>query len=277
METIDQTVQALLVNAVDFLPHLIAALVTFIAGLFLSGFFAGRVRRALEARGTDRGTSLLLCRLTRWSILTIATLVALDQVNFNITGFLAGVGAAGFTVGFALQDISRDFLAGILLLVRQPFAIGDAVTVGGYDGSVLDITMRDTVIKTWDGEVVIIPNNQIFENPITNYSQVTRRRRTIMIGLGYGQDVAHAMQVFLDALRSVPGVLQEPAPTVLAESMGDSALVLAARFWVDQQANGLFDVHSNAVLALDAAAEREGIKLPYPIQVVQVKQLPGSN
>jgi small-conductance mechanosensitive channel len=89
-------------------------------------------------------------------VLVLGTVVALGQVNFDVTGFVAGLGVAGVTIGFALQDIARNFVAGIILLIRQPFDIGDAVEVGDYAGSVLDITTRDTVLKTWDGEMVIL-------------------------------------------------------------------------------------------------------------------------
>jgi len=196
--------QELLQQAIEFVPHLIVSLVTFAATLILSGLAAGGVRRAARAKIQDRETVQLLSRLTRWAVLILGTLIALDQVNFDVTSFVAGLGIAGFTIGFALQDIARNFVAGILLLIRQPFNIGDAVEVAGYAGSVLDITTRDTVVKTWDGEMVILPNIEVFTNSITNYSELPYRRRTVYVGLGYGEDVTRATQVFLEAIRPSP-------------------------------------------------------------------------
>ncbi|MBN1259351.1 MAG: mechanosensitive ion channel [Anaerolineae bacterium] len=264
-------IETWLIELLDFLPKLIVALITFITGLIVAGPAARWMRRSVAKRIIDDEILLLLARMTRLTVIVTASIIALDQVDFDVTGFLAGLGIAGLTVGFALQDIAKNFIAGVLLLVRQPFKIGETVAVAGYSGSVQQITTRDTVIKTWDGEIVIVPNADIISNPITNYSQAHNRRRTVMIGLGYGQDSQRAMEVFVKALCDVPGVLQTPAPTVQAEALGDSALTLAARFWIDHQASDLFAVHSDAVVALNETAEREGIELPYPIQTVRVE------
>ncbi len=271
------TLQELLQDVLRFIPNLITALVTFAASLLLSGFAAQWVRQAVKVKIRDRETLYLLSRLTRWSVLILGTVVALGQVNFDVTGFIAGLGIAGVTVGFALQDIARNFVAGIILLIRQPFDIGDAVEVGGYAGSVLDITTRDTVLKTWDGEMVILPNIDVFTSAITNYSKLPHRRRTVYIGLGYEEDVGQATRVFLDAIRSVEGVLDDPPPSLLAEELGDSTLTLAARFWVNQETHSLFDVHSEVVRAIKEIAQEKEIDLPYPIQTVRLEgALPAS-
>jgi small conductance mechanosensitive channel len=259
-------------EAWDFIPNLIVALLTFGVTLLLSSAAARWAKRSL--RGRDLELQDLLSRLARWSVLILGTIIALEQVNFDVTSFLAGLGIAGFTIGFALQDIARNFVAGILLLVRQPFEIGDAVTVGdSYSGQIMEINTRDTVVKTWDGERVILPNMDIFSNPIINYSNVQYRRRTIYIGLGYDQDPEAAIAAFLEAVKSVDGVQDEPAPSVQAKELGDSTLQLAARFWVDQTKYGLFDVHSKVVIAVQKTAEQEGIDLPYPIQTVRLEKL----
>jgi small conductance mechanosensitive channel len=237
--TLDDLVQ----GGLDFIPRLIVALVIFGATLVLAGLAAKWVRRAAKAKIDDPETVQLLTVVARWTVLILGTLSALRQVNFDAVGFVAGLGLAGFTVGFALQDISRNFIAGLLLLIRQPFDVGDAVQVAGYSGTVLEISTRDTVIKTLDGEKVFLPNLEVFSNPITNYSQLPQRRRTVTIGLGYGEDVARASDVFLGAIRSVDGVLADPAPTLHAMELGDSALGLEAHFWLNQESHDLLDVH----------------------------------
>jgi len=265
------TFQELLQGALRFIPHLIAALITFAASLLLSGLAARWVRRTAKVKIHDPETLQLLSRLVRWTVIIMGTLAALEQVNFDATSFIAGLGIAGITIGFALQDIARNFVAGILLLVRQPFDIGNAVEVAGYAGTVLDITTRDTVLKTWDGEMVVLPNMDVFTSAIINYSALPHRRRTVYIGLGYDEDVGQATSVFLDAIQSVEGVLDDPAPSLLAEELGDSALTLVARFWVNQETHGLFDVHSEVVRAIKETAEREEIDLPYPVQTVRLE------
>ena len=269
---INEPFRELLQEFLLFLPNLIAALITFIAGIVLSGVAARWVKRSARGRLRDPETLRLVSRMMRWAIVILGTVIALDQVNFDVTGFLAGLGVAGITIGFALQDIARNFVAGILLLVRQPFDIGDAVKVADYSGSVLDITTRDTVLKTWDGEMVIMPNIDVFSNPIINYSKLPYRRRTVMIGLGYGEDIDQAKALFLETIQGVGGVADDPPPEVLAEELGDSALTIAARFWVNQSTHNLFVVHSDVVQAITEAAEEAEIDLPYPIQTVRLEK-----
>lgn len=270
---LSESLQVLLTELIGFIPNLIVALITFVVTLILTAPVTRWVRKAAKRKIDNEETILLLVRLVRWSLIILGTILALEQVNFDVTGFVAGLGVAGITIGFALQDIARNFVAGVLLFVRQPFQIGDAVQVAGYSGSVQEITSRDTVIMTWDGERVILANTDVLSNPIINYSNLPRRRRAIQIGLGYGQDMGRAIEVFQQAIEDVPGVLLDPAPSVYADSLGDAAMTLLARFWVDPETHGLFDVHSDVVLAVNTVAEQEGIDLPYPIQTVRVMEV----
>jgi small-conductance mechanosensitive channel len=263
--------QAVLEDVLLFIPKLIAALVTFGASLLLSVLAARWVRKAAGSRIDDEGTVILLSRLARWAVIVAGTVLALDQVDFDVTGFVAGLGIAGLTVGFALQDITRNFIAGLILLVRQPFEIGDAVEAAGLSGTVLSVTTRDTVLKSWDGEAVILPNLEVFSNPIINYSTLAHRRRTVRVGLGYGEDVGQASNTFLTAVRTVDGVLEDPASTIHAIDLGDSALSLDVRFWVNQETHGLRDVHSSVVRTIKEVAEKESLDLPYPIQTVRLE------
>jgi small conductance mechanosensitive channel len=264
--------QAFVQEALQFIPKLIVALIVFGVSLFLSVVAARWTERTARTKIDDKETLLLLSRLARWAVVVVGTVLALDQVNFDVTGFVAGLGIAGLTIGFALQDITRNFIAGLILLVRQPFDIGDGVEVAGHAGTVLEITTRDTVLKAWDGEMVILPNLEVFTQPIINYSDLPNRRRTIQIGLGYGEDVERVTELLLEAIRGVDGVLVDPAPELLADNLGDSTLNLSARFWVNQETHGLFDVHSAVVRTIKEAAEQEGIDLPYPIQTVRLER-----
>jgi len=265
------TFQELLQDLLHFIPHLITALITFVASMLLSGVAARWVRRTVKIKIPDPETLQLLSRLVRWAVIIMGTLAALEQVNFDVTSFIAGLGIAGVTIGFALQDIARNFVAGILLLVRQPFDLGDAVEAAGHTGTVLDITSRDTVLKAWDGEMVVLPNIDVFTSAITNYSKLPHRRRTVYVGLGYGEDVGQATSVFLEAIQGVEGVLEDPAPSLLAEGLGDSALTLAARFWVNQETHDMFGVHSEVVRAIKEIAEKKEVDLPYPVQTVRLE------
>ncbi len=257
--------------SVKNLPSYLVALGIFVATLFLSGLAKRAIKDSLKNQVEDPETQELLGRVARWTVLVLGALTALNQIpGIDVTSLLTGLGIVGFTIGFALQDIARNFIAGLLILMRQPFSVGDAVEVAGHAGTVMDIRVRDTVIKTWDGVMEIIPNLDVYSNPIVNYSQLPLRRRTVIIGLGYGEDVDRARDVFLDAIKTTEGVQGEPAPEILTEELGSSTLNMAARFWVNQQTHNLFAVHSDVVEAINEAGEREGIDMPYPTQVVQL-------
>jgi small-conductance mechanosensitive channel len=253
-------------------PQFLLAIAYLAATLILSRVAQRWTERSVKKQIEDPQTRKYLAQTARYAVLVLGTLAALDQIpGVKITSFLAGLGILGFTIGFALQDIARNFIAGLLLLLRKPFTVDDAVKIAGHDGIVMDLNMRDTVIKTWDGVMEIIPNLDVYTNPIVNYSELPLRRRTVMIGLGYGEDVDRAKEMILSTIQSIEGVLEDPAPEVLTEEFGASTLNMAARFWVDHQAHNLFAVHSAVVDAINAAAEREGIDMPYPIEVVKLE------
>lgn len=264
--------QEFLQQALDFVPKLIVGLVVFAGTLFLAVPASRWAGRAAKKRLDDPALVNLIAKITRWAVIVTGTIIALEQVNFDVTGFVAGLGIAGLTIGFALQDIARNFIAGLILMTRKPFEIGDSVEISGYTGKVININTRDTIIKTFDGELVIIPNMNVFTTAIINNTDMPYRRRTISIGLGYGEDMEKAGQIFLDAMREVEGVLAEPEPTVLAEALGDSAVTLVAHFWVDQTKFDFLKVHSDVLRAIKRTAEREEIVLPYPIQTVRLSR-----
>ena len=270
---LQQAFQDWLTSFVSFLPKLLAGIVIFIITLVSSGFIAKWVRKLAKKKISNKEILQLIFLLTRWSIVILGTIFALSQVNFDVTGFIAGLGVVGFTIGFALQDIAKNFISGLLLLYRQPFNLGDAVTLNDYTGTVIEINVRDTVIETFSGERVILPNQTVFENPILNYTQTPKRRQSLSIGLGYEEDVGKSIGIFLDVIKNVPGVEEEPSPTVRAEGLGDSALLLSALYWVDQTKNDFFSVQSDVITAVKEASEQHNINLPYPVQTVLIKNM----
>lgn len=271
MDTLLQQLSELLASAVDFIPRLMAALVVFLLSVILARLAGSAVVRT--ARNVDEEVRRLLGRLTSVAVIVVGTIAALDQVNFDVTGFVAGLGIVGFTLGFAFQDIAKNFMAGILLLMEQPFQIGDAIKVAGHEGTVTDVDIRATTLKAWDGPQVVIPNADVYTNAITNYSKYPDRRIILGVGVGYEEDLARAHEVFLAAIQSVDEVLPDPAPAIYWRNLGSSAVDMEAFFWIDQTKLGLAEVTSKAVRALKEAAEREGINLPYPIQTVRVHQM----
>src|SRR5262249_24903882 len=155
------------------------------------------------------------------------------QRFFDVTAFLAGLGILGFTVGFALQDVMKNFAAGVILLIQQPFHVNEVIGVEGFDGTVLEIDLRSTEIKALDGRIVHIPNAAILSSPIINYTRADRRLVDLAIKLGYQTDMDLARKVVLDAIQNVPSLVAEPAPSTGFANFGDSALELNIYFWID--------------------------------------------
>ncbi|RLC91034.1 MAG: hypothetical protein DRI79_03910 [Chloroflexi bacterium] len=257
---ITEQLQALLTEAISALPGLIAAVVVFILTWFVAGFVARIVRRAARVRIRDPETVKLLGLLAYWSVVAIGTVTALGQTGFDVTGFIAGLGIAGFTIGFALQDITRNFVAGVLLLLQQPFDISDTISVAGYTGTVLDITTRATTLKTYDGEKMIIPNAQVYTSPVVNHSGLPLSRRSVSITVGYEQDLDDIVRSLLDALRQVEGVVEEPPPSAHVKELRRNAVLVDLFFWVDRDTHAPSDVHSAAVRAVVEQAKARGIE-----------------
>ncbi|MCB0234993.1 MAG: mechanosensitive ion channel, partial [Anaerolineae bacterium] len=161
MQIDSQALTAAFQNTVLSLPNIISAVVIFVVMLVVAALAAKFVQRASQRRGIRLEATLLLSRATRWIIIAIGIVWALQQVNFNVTGFVAALGILAFTIGFALQDISKNFVAGILLLWQQPFNIGDVISVAGFTGKVSDVSIRATEMRTFDGLQVLIPNSEV--------------------------------------------------------------------------------------------------------------------
>lgn len=173
-------------------------------------------------------------RVVQWGIIFFALLFAAQQVGVDITAFLTGLGILGFTLGFALQDVSKNVVAGMLMLLQKPFLLGDKIEVSGFSGTVLDITLRDTVLLTVDGPRVRIPNGDILSKPIVNYSGLTRRRLQLILGVPSNSDLEQVRRIAEETIASIPGVLKDPTIEVTFESFAANAIRLRIAYWYDE-------------------------------------------
>ncbi len=263
-QTIVRPFQLLLTNFIESLPGLIAAVVVIILTIWIAALISRAVRGGLNRRSASEQATLLLIKISRWTVLVLGFIVALQQVGFNLTAFLTGLGIAGFTIGFALQDISKNFIAGIILLIQQPFSVGDAIQVTTIGGVVKVIDLRATEMHTWDGQVVLIPNATFLTNPITNFSRATRRRVDIPIGVDYSSDMEAVRRIALEAVQDIAGRLEDPAPQILFQGFGDSTMNLTVFFWIDPTKTDPFVARDSGLLSIYAAFNRAGIHMPFP-------------
>lgn len=266
------SVERILNHTVEFIPNLVVAIIIFLATLWVSRLGANLVQAALKRRQANAEVTLLLTRISQWTIIVFGLIWALSQVNFDVTGFVAGLGIVGFTVGFALQDIAQNFIAGILLLIQQPFSIGDSVEVNGYGGVVTNIEIRSTTVRTWDGLLVIIPNADVYGNPITNYSKIDQRRISLTVGVAYESDLQKVDETLQAVAAELPGVKQDPAPQVVFNELGDPAIRVTLYFWIDVSETSYFVALDAAVKRIKAVFEQEGIQIPLGMQQIYGQQ-----
>lgn len=252
----------------DYLPTILIALLIFVAGLILARLVRSAVQRGFQRKATQKQTADLITKLVYYSLVILVVIAALQQAGINLTAFLAGLGIVGFTIGFALQDVSKNFVSGVLLMVQQPFQMGDTIQVGEFTGKVSGISLRATEMYTLDGRLVVIPNADIFTSPIINFSRPNTRRIELTVGVGYPSNLDQVREIALQAIHTVDGLLQEPSPVLYFNQFGDSAIYLTLYYWIDTRLSDVLKAKDQGLVAVKAAFEQARIEIPYPIQVV---------
>jgi small-conductance mechanosensitive channel len=167
-----------------------------------------------------------------------------------------------------MQEIMQNFVAGVILLIQQPFNVGDAIEVDTFGGKVLAINIRTTEMCTWEGLIVIIPNATVLSNPITNYTRAEFRRIELQVGVSYDADPAIVRGLVMEVLPNVPGYVGNPAPSVVFHTFGGSSIDLSAYFWIEASKTDIFAAKDAAFELVKAALDRRGIEIPYPITTV---------
>lgn len=269
MEGLTRPTEQMLVSILEFLPKLVQALVVLALSLWIAGLAARALHRALSRSQADPEITLLVSRVVKIGLAGLGLVVALEQVDFDLTGFVTGLGIIGFTIGFALQDVSKNLVAGLLLLLQQPFDIGDAIEVSGYAGVVTHINLRATTMRTFDGVEVHIPNTDVYAKVVRVFGGDYYRRLDMTVLTGTS-DAERAKEVALAAIVGVPGVVtHRPTPRGLVlgvEAAGSRVLVW---FWVDLSATLVVDAGDAAVrqvhqALVDADLQPRGVTLASP-------------
>lgn len=262
------SLEAAFTEFVLFLPDLVTAVVVFIVTLYIAGVANRLVRKSLETRNIAEHVRILIGQVIRWGVIIFGTVTALQQVDFDVTAFVASLGIVGFALGFALQDIAQNFIAGLVLLLQQPFSIGDMIEVESFQGKVTAIDLRATRLTTLDGEDVLIPNGTVFTSPIINYTLTKARRLKVEVGVAYDSDLEHVERVALQAINSVDIVLDDPATRIAFHTFGDSSIVFSALFWVDGRKINPGVAYHAVVIAIKNEFDAQGIEIPFPIRTL---------
>ncbi len=198
----------------------------------------------------------------------IGIMVGLSQIGLDLTPVLTGFGIAGVVIGFALQDTLSNFLAGMALLIGRPFDVGDVVFAGGVDGKVSHMSLVNTTIRTFDNQIIIVPNSKIWGDIIKNVTHERVRRVDMVFGIGYADDLLKAESVLLDIITSHPSVLKAPEPTVKVHTLNTSSVDFIVRPWV--KTDDYWDVYWDVTKEVKLRFDREGISIPFPQQDVHL-------
>jgi len=265
------TLQNMLNSAVALLPNIVLAFVVYVIFFLVSRGIKSLVRRITDKRRRHRNLGLALGRLAQVAVLVFGLLVAATIVfpNFTPTTLISALGVTGIAVGFAFRDIFENFLAGILILFTEPFRIDDQIVFKEYEGTVEDIQIRATTIRTYDGRRVVIPNAELFTNSVIVNTAFEARRLQYDVGIGYADDIARAQELILQAISSVDEVLQDPAPDALVVDLAGSSVNIRARWWINPPRRADALVTQDRVLAaIKRTLVAHGIDLPFPTQQI---------
>ncbi|TXN04928.1 mechanosensitive ion channel family protein [Methylobacterium sp. WL64] len=258
-------------SAAALVPGLVIALVLFGIGLLVARGVRAAVRRAAEMREASPGSAAVLGRIAGGMTILVSFLVAASVAFPSVSAAdlfnLLGIG--GVAIGFAFRDVLQNLLAGILILLTRPFVIGDQIRAGSHEGTVEDVWVRATVLRTYDNQRILIPNATLFVDKITIMTAHDKRRLAFPLTIGNGDDMKEARRVIVEALRGTEGVLADPVPEALVTGLGAAGVDMTARFWIDPpRRRDAVDALDHAISNVKDALTAAGIDLPYPTSQV---------
>ncbi|MDT8358246.1 MAG: mechanosensitive ion channel family protein [Methanomicrobiaceae archaeon] len=221
------------------------------------------IRRALKDDIPKSDLELIL-KIVYFGIIILGAIIALPSLD--LSGVLLAGGIAGVVIGFASQSVVSNFISGLFLVVERPVRIGDNIAVGDIEGSVEDIRILSTVVKTYSGNYVRIPNERLFTSNITNYWRHVARRFTYTVGIRYEDDADHAIRIIKDVIWEHPYALKSPAPTVFVDNLGDNSVNISVYIWAPSRV--WWSVRIELLWKIKKALEAEGIQIPFPQRTV---------
>ncbi|WP_291366501.1 mechanosensitive ion channel, partial [Cyclobacterium sp.] len=258
---------------VEYLPNLVMAILIFFLFLFVARFIEKFSKRQLLKVHLDETISGFLSRLIFLAIIVAGVMMSLSILNLTgtVTSILAGLGIIGLALGFAFQDTAANFMSGIYITFQQPYAIGDVIeTHDGIMGNVVDIDLRVTKVKTFDGPIVYVPNRFLFQENFTNYTEEGRRRIRVDVGVSYGEDLEKVERIALEAARDVPGRISEEDVSLFWKGFGDSSIDFSVNIWLEysRENREYIRAKNQAIKNIKKAFDANGIMIPFPIRTL---------
>lgn len=253
-----------------YAPQVLAALVTLLVGLWLSGVLTNVVRKTLVKRRVDATLIPFLTSFLGWGLKAIVFISVASTLGVKTTSFIAILGAAGLAVGLALQGSLSNFAGGVLILMFRPYKVGDVIEAQGQIGSVKEIQIFTTTLINGQNRRIIIPNGALSNGTIQNYTAEEHVRVDLAFGIGYEADIDKAKQVLEAMIKAIPGVLVEPAPVIAVSELADSSVNLVVRPYAKPA--DYWGVHFAATEAGKKALDAANISIPFPQRDVHLYQ-----
>ncbi|MFW6050537.1 MAG: mechanosensitive ion channel family protein [Myxococcota bacterium] len=260
-------------SIVTMLPNVVVAVVVLVLFALLGKAASYGSGRLLHRMKVSDYASTLACRLVQLGIVVIGFVIALSILHLDkaVTSLLAGIGIVGLALGFAFQDLASNFIAGLALSLRSryPFLLGDLIETNEVLGIAERVYLRNTVIRTLDGQAVVIPNKKIFEDKLVNYSGDPYRRVDVACGISYGEDLREVKRLVTSAIEGMEGRIEDRGVEFFWTGYGDSSIDFQVRFWIPFRKQAEFlEARSEAVMRIKETFDQHGITIPFPIRTL---------
>lgn len=259
---------------VKLLPLLVVALIVLALTWLVAKGFSSLAYKAAHRAGSRRSLADLARTLTKVFVWIFGILTAMTIVfpSLNPSAILSGLGIGGVVIGIAFQDTFQNFMAGVMILLRKSMRVGDYIDGDGVEGRIEEINLRDTYLRRVDGELVIVPNNHLFQNPVKVWTDPDYRRYEIVVGVAYDEDVDQAREVIQSALDGLDLSASDKSPQVFARAFGASSVDFTVRWWGDPEPLGFHSGRDKVVSAIKRALDNAGIEIPFPYRTLTFKE-----
>ncbi|UKN01268.1 mechanosensitive ion channel family protein [Paracrocinitomix mangrovi] len=258
-------------SLVDLLPNFILALVVLVLFIIAARYIKKGLTKLFSKTYSNKELSKILTKIGYIAVIATGTMVALSILHLDkaVTSVLAGAGIVGLALSFAFQDLAANLISGFFMAAKRPFEVGDVIEIKDHLGTVKDIQLRSTIVETFDGNEVRIPNRILFENPLTNYYETKTRMIQLKVGVSYADDLEKVEEVAKSAITSLDGLVESEEVKLIYTGFDDSSINLEIRYWVPydnyfQYLEGI----SKGIKAIKKAFDKNDISIPFPIRTL---------
>jgi small conductance mechanosensitive channel len=264
----NEVIAMLKTTGIEFAINLVTAIAIFYFGRMVVGLLMRGLKKMMQAQDVDVTLQTFVGNLVRMVLLIFVIIAAISALGIQTTSFIAIIGAAGLAIGLALQGSLSNFASGVLIVLFRPYKVGDFVEAAGISGVVEEVQILTTVLKTGDNKKVIVPNGQIMDSVITNYSANDQRRVDMIVGVSYDDDLDKVRSTLEQLVAADDRILDDPACTIAVSALADSSVNFVVRPWV--KSADYWGVMFDLTEAIKKRFDKEGISFPFPQQDVHL-------